>query len=173
MSLTVEDAVSQEGETPTDLAQEIRRLMVRAYPGPPKKTTEIVNRDAILEALDDQELIIHIQAQKPTSLDSEVRLAQHMEVVLHLPDSKYSRPVPTVVREPEGLKADEEAKEQMINQGLMLSALKDLVQQIATMNGRFQAAQQGRLTARNGWNHVLRLWPRGPFQAKLPEHQGL
>ena len=57
--------------------------MVLAYHGPPNKMTEMVVRDAFLEALDDAELVIHIQAQKPTSLDSPVRVAQHMEAVLH------------------------------------------------------------------------------------------
>ena len=57
--------------------------MVLAYPGPPNKTTEMVARDAFLEALDDAELVIHIQVQKPTSLDSAVRVAQHIEAVLH------------------------------------------------------------------------------------------
>ena len=55
----------KKGKTLTDLAQEIRKLMVRTYPGPPNKTTQIVARDAFLEALDDAELVIHIQAQKP------------------------------------------------------------------------------------------------------------
>ena len=39
--------------------------------------------DAFLVALDDAELVIHIQAQKATSLDSSVLVAQHMESVLH------------------------------------------------------------------------------------------
>ena len=70
-------------ETLTDLAQEIRKLMVLAYRGPTNKITEMVARNAFLEALDDAELIIHIQAQKLTSLDLAVRVVQHMEAVLH------------------------------------------------------------------------------------------
>ena len=76
--------------------------MVLAYPGPPNKTTEMVASEAFLEALDDPELVVHIQAQKPSSLDSAVRVAQHMEAVLHSVGSKYSRPVRTVVREIRG-----------------------------------------------------------------------
>ena len=52
--------------------------MFLAYAGPPNKTTEMVARDAFLDALDDAELVIHIQAQKLTSLDSAVRVSQHM-----------------------------------------------------------------------------------------------
>ena len=73
----------KKGETFRHLAQEIRKLMVVAYPGLSNKTTEMVARDAFLVALDDAELLIHIQVQKPTSLDSAVRVAQHMEAVLH------------------------------------------------------------------------------------------
>ena len=73
----------KKGETLTDLVQEIRKLMVLAYHGPPNKTTEIVPKDAFLQALDDAEPVIHIQAPKPTSHDSAVRVAQHMEAVHH------------------------------------------------------------------------------------------
>ena len=68
----------KKGETLTDLAQEIRKLKVLAYPGPPNNTTDMVARDAFLEVLDDAELVIHIQAQMPMSLDSAVLMAQHM-----------------------------------------------------------------------------------------------
>ena len=67
--------------------------MVLAYSGPPNKTTEMVARDAFLETLNDPELIIHIQVQKPTSLDSAVGVVQH-EDVLH-------SAVRTVVLEPD------------------------------------------------------------------------
>ena len=80
--------------------------MVLAYPGPPNKTSEMAARDAVLEALDDAELVIHIQAQKPTSLDSAVRVAQRMEAVLHSAGGRSDRPVRTVIREPEPVKAD-------------------------------------------------------------------
>ena len=116
----------KKGETLTDSSQEIRKLMVLAYPGPPSKTTEMVAMDAFLEAMDDAELIIHIQALKPTRLDSAVRVAQHMEAVLHSAGGRSSRPVRTVVREPEPVKADGGTKEALANQSLMLSALQEL-----------------------------------------------
>ena len=108
--------------------------MVLAYPGQPNKTTEMVARDAFLEALGDAELVIHIQAQKPTSLDSAVRVAQHIEAVLHSAGGRSGRPVRTVVREPEPVKADGGTKEALTNQSLMLSALQELTKKIAAMN---------------------------------------
>ena len=38
----------KKGEMFTDVAQEIRKLMVLAYPGPSNKITEMVARDAFL-----------------------------------------------------------------------------------------------------------------------------
>ena len=105
----------KKGESLTNLAQEIRKLKVLAYPGSPNDTTEMVVRDAFLEALDDPELVVHIQAQKPSSLDSAVRVAQHKEAVLHSVGSKHSHPVRTVVRESKRSEADEEAKEALAN----------------------------------------------------------
>ena len=125
----------KKGESLTDLAQEIRKLMVLTYPGPPYKTTEMVARDAFLEALDDPELDVHIQAQNPSSLYSAVRVAQHMEAVLHSVGSQHSRPVRTLVREPEISEADEGAKEALANQGAMLKALQALTQKVAAMHG--------------------------------------
>ena len=52
----------KKGKWLTDVAQKIQKLMVLAYPGPPNKTTGMVARDAFLEALDDLEPIVYIQA---------------------------------------------------------------------------------------------------------------
>ena len=43
----------RNGESLTDLAMEIRRLMVRAFPGFTDRRTQIVARDVLLDALDD------------------------------------------------------------------------------------------------------------------------
>ena len=55
-------------ESLTDLAMEIRRLMVMTLPGIGDRTTEIVARDVFLEALDDPDLILQIQAQRRSDL---------------------------------------------------------------------------------------------------------
>ena len=41
----------KKGESLTDLAMEIRRLMVMAFPGPTDRTTEIVTRDVNVKCL--------------------------------------------------------------------------------------------------------------------------
>ena len=43
----------KKGESLTDMAMEIRRLMVMAFPGPMDRTTKIVARDVFQDALDD------------------------------------------------------------------------------------------------------------------------
>lgn len=60
----------KNGESVTDLAQETRRLMVMAFPDPADRTTDIVARDIFIETLEDPELVIQIQAQRPVDLDS-------------------------------------------------------------------------------------------------------
>ena len=87
-----------------------------ASPGPPNKTTEVVASDAFLEALDEAELVIRIQVQKLTSLDPAVRVAQHMQPVLHSAVVRSSRPSRTVVRESEHVAADGGTKEALANQ---------------------------------------------------------
>ena len=57
-------------------------MIVLAYPGPPNNTMRIVARDTFLEIFDNLKLLIHVLAQKPTSFESAVRVAQHMEAML-------------------------------------------------------------------------------------------
>ena len=55
----------KKGESLTDLAMEIRRLMVMAFAGPTNRTSEVVARDVFLDALDDQELAFQVHTQRP------------------------------------------------------------------------------------------------------------
>ena len=54
----------------TGLVQDVRELMALAYPVFQDRTTEILARDSLLAALEDSELVVQIQAQKPPNLDS-------------------------------------------------------------------------------------------------------
>ena len=62
----------KKGESLTNLAMDIRRLMVMVFPGPTDRTTEIVARDVFLDALDDPELTFQIHTQRPRDSDSDV-----------------------------------------------------------------------------------------------------
>ena len=66
----------RKGESLTDLSQDIGKLMVLAYPGPQDMTTQILARDSFLEALEDPQLTVQVQAQNPRNLDGALRIAQ-------------------------------------------------------------------------------------------------
>ena len=71
----------RKGESLTDLAQDVRKLMVLAYPGPQDRATEILARDSFLEELEEPELIDQIQAQNPPNMDSDLRVARPMKAI--------------------------------------------------------------------------------------------
>ena len=55
--------------------------MSLAYPGPTSTLSEVVARDAFLEALDDPQLRIRILEREPTTLDEALRIACHYEAL--------------------------------------------------------------------------------------------
>ena len=76
--------------------------MVLAYPGSQDRTIEVLARDYFLEALEDPELIIHVQAHNPHNLDSALRITQRMDSVLQTVHSRVSKPVRVVSEEKRG-----------------------------------------------------------------------
>ena len=66
-------------ESLCDLMQDIRRLMVLAYPVADNEITEILARDFFLDALADRELSIKIREKEPTNLDQAFRIALRLE----------------------------------------------------------------------------------------------
>ena len=71
----------KKGESLTDLTQDVRKLMVLAYPGPQDRTTEILVRDSFLEPLENLELVVQVQAQNLHDFASALRIAQLTEAV--------------------------------------------------------------------------------------------
>src|SRR6218665_3775463 len=62
-------------ESLSDLLHDIRRLVVLAYPVPANETTEIVAKDAFLEALRDKELSLKVREHEPRTIDEAYRMA--------------------------------------------------------------------------------------------------
>jgi hypothetical protein len=58
----------KRGEKLQDVYTDIRRLMSFAYPGPTSETSEIVARDAFLDALGDRSLRVRILEHEPSNL---------------------------------------------------------------------------------------------------------
>ena len=54
---------------------DIRRLVVLAYPVPANETTEIVTKDAFLEAIRDKELSLKVREREPWTIDEAYRMA--------------------------------------------------------------------------------------------------
>lgn len=86
-----------KGETLTDLAQDVRKLMVLAYPGSQDRTTEILARDSFQEALEDPALIVQLQVQNPPNMDSALRVAQRMEAAFQTVHTRASKPFRVVI----------------------------------------------------------------------------
>ena len=76
--------------------------MVLAYSGPQDRTTEVLACDSFLEALEDPELTVQVQAQNPPNLDSALRLAQRMKAVFQTFHTGTSKPVRIVSEGPVG-----------------------------------------------------------------------
>lgn len=61
------------------LYQDISRLMTLAYPGPTSELSEIVARDAFLDALNDHSLRTRIMEKEPSNLDEALKMASRLE----------------------------------------------------------------------------------------------
>ena len=77
--------------------------MVLAYPGSKDRTTAVLARDYFLEALEDSELVVDVQAQNPPNLDSALCIIQRMEAVFQTVHSRVSKPVRVVSEEKRGI----------------------------------------------------------------------
>ena len=69
----------KDGESLHALAQDVRRLMVLAYPGTANEMSETVAVDAFLDALNDFELAMRVRDRDPTTLDLACKIAVRLE----------------------------------------------------------------------------------------------
>ena len=67
------------GESLQQLYQDVCRLMSLAYPGPTSELSNIVARDAFLEALDDSSIRVRILEKEPPDLDTALKIACRLE----------------------------------------------------------------------------------------------
>jgi len=67
-------------ETLRELAQDIRRLMMLAYPGDRSAMAERLAKEHFLCALNDPELEIKVREKEPQNLVSALKAAQRLEV---------------------------------------------------------------------------------------------
>src|SRR6218665_163693 len=69
----------KDGEEIGSLVQDIRRLMILAYPGPTTTHSEIISTRAFIDALRNKELAMKVREREPTSLDNAYNLAMKLE----------------------------------------------------------------------------------------------
>ena len=71
------------------LYQDIRRLMIMAYPGSMDERMEDLAKDFFIGALNDRDFEIHIKQREPKDLDAAFRLAERLEAYEKAAASKY------------------------------------------------------------------------------------
>ena len=69
----------RKNEPLAELMQDIRRLMALAYPLPAEEVTEILAKDAFIDALADRELALKVRERDPKDLQHAYRLAANYE----------------------------------------------------------------------------------------------
>jgi len=74
-----------------DLLHDIRRLVVLAYPVPSNETTEIVAKDAFLEAIRDRELSLKVREREPKTIDEAYRTALRLSAYQQTADLEDRR----------------------------------------------------------------------------------
>ena len=78
----------KRGESLPELASEIRRLVVKAYPNVSSEVREEIGRDQFIESLDLPEVRMQVRRAKPKSLGEALSLALEEEAFLHLECNK-------------------------------------------------------------------------------------
>ena len=120
------------GETLQSLYQDIRRLMVLAFPGPTNITTEIVGRDSFLDALGDRSLALRIREREPATMEEALRMAVRFEAYGQAEDPDMypeSRQKPRLVR---GSNTEVENESSKVTTDQM-QALMARIEQVAQM----------------------------------------
>lgn len=100
-------------ESLSDLLHDIRRLVVLAYPVPTNETTEIVARDAFLEAIRDRELSLKVREKEPRSIDEAYRMALRLGAYQQIADVDDRRRPSNRVRGTQEVDADSRLQTQL------------------------------------------------------------
>lgn len=103
----------RSNENLSDLLHDIRRLVVLAYPVPSNETTEIVARDAFLEAIADRELSLKVREREPKTLDEAYRIALRLSAYQQMSDADDRRKPPNRVRGTQEVDANTQLQKQL------------------------------------------------------------
>jgi len=71
----------RRGEPLQSVYQDVRRLMALAFPGQSVSMWEVMARDAFVESLGDQSLLIRMLERDPTTLEEALKIASRLEAL--------------------------------------------------------------------------------------------
>ena len=105
----------QQGESLQSLYQDVKRLLTLAYPGPSNPTTDVVGRDAFLDALNNSALALRIREKDAINLEDALRIALRLEAYDKADKTTRDEPQTPAYRKVRGIEtADENAASQAI-----------------------------------------------------------
>ena len=134
------------GEKLQTLFQDIVRLMSLAYPNEKSEAINIIARDAILEALNDQTFHVRVLEGDPITIDEAMRVAIRLEAyensISTTPVSDFKFKKKSSVRSVEGTGKQDENLAGKID--LVLSQLADLKAETAKMKGEMNSNRNAR-----------------------------
>ena len=105
--------------------------MESAYPGPKDRTTGVLAHDSFLEALEDPDLTLQVQAQNPRNLDGALKIAQRMEAVIQTVHNRVSKPDRAVSKATAGQEDQVSEKDPWLEQ--LAKAVQQLNQQLGQL----------------------------------------
>ena len=73
------------GESMSQLMKDICSLFLQAYPGPSNSLSEVMARDAFVNALQDRDLMIKVLKREPATLEQAYKIAERLELYRSLP----------------------------------------------------------------------------------------
>ena len=132
------------GETLQHLMKDIRHLFLQAYPGQSSTLSEIMARDAFVNALQDKDLIIKVMEREPTSLDQAFKIAERMELYKSFPvESEYESKVKSCPKVRETSSMDDGLLRTLVEtqkafQQSLVESQKSMQKQIASLTEALQ-----------------------------------
>ena len=132
-----------ENESLPELAQSIRRLVIRAYPQASLSLREVLSLDCFMDALDDSDIRLRLKQNKPPDLEEAVRLAIELEAFRkaeYQRNGRYRKQIRTVQIEQEKDVCDLNLKISNLESQLrtLTSELKEMNSSVGPKNNNYR-----------------------------------
>ena len=155
-------------ETFPELAQDLKRLVARAYPSAPAALQEILTKDQFVDSLTDSDMRLRIKQSKPLSLSKMVQLAIELEA--YDKAEKHMSPMSNIKRTVRSTVTTD-------NDTDHFSALQTKIEELTKQLNSLQQGNQGSKKYNRGQRRSDRpnkvCWicrEEGHFQSKCPKN---